>query len=199
MIALVLAACGKADPPPAAADRPAAAPRPEALACPNGTTAKHRPWRQQTSEHAVYTEGQEHWCERADGTRHGPWRITYMNHSRAAVGNYEDGARTGTWTMWYAEGDPPAKAAEETWIAGVRQGPWRSFRRDTGTVWAEATFQNGKLDGDWIEYADDGKRQVVGRFVAGEPEGPFTRTLPDGTTKTFEPDRTKYDPKPIGE
>lgn len=201
-VVLALVACGKSESsrspdlpgPPRAVVAP-----PEPLACPSDTAVKHRPWRkQQMNATDFMIEGQEEWCERSDGVRHGPSRIVYMNNKLAATGAYDNGARTGPWTMWYGDADRPWKASEETWVKDVRQGAWRSFRPDNGKPWAESTFVDGKLDGDWIEYGEDGKKQVTGKLVAGEPNGDFTRTRPDGTTTTFQPDKKNFAPKPIG-
>ena len=197
-VAFVVAACGQSDPPKPVV--PPAQPALDPIACPGGAI-KQRPWRQRRSEDGAFvsTEGREEWCERSDGKRDGAWRITYMNGKLAASGAYQNDARTGLFSMWYGDADRPWKAEEETWVAGVRQGSWRSFRPDNGKPWAASSFKDGKLDGDWIEYGEDGKPHVVGTFVAGEPQGSFTRTLPDGTTHAFAPNKADYDPKPIGE
>lgn len=150
---LVLFACSKKSAAPE--DKPPAKER-VPLGCPSGTAEKHKPWRQQVSPGSTYTEGEQAWCERSDGTRHGPLRITYMSGKRAVEGAYENGAREGAWTVWYGEGP---KATEETWRLGKRHGAWRSFGRD-GKPWGEATFDDGKLT-TWIEYDEHGNKRVV--------------------------------------
>lgn len=162
---LAVVACSKSDPKPPAPSKPARV----ALECPAGTTEKTKPWRQQVAPNSVSTEGEQAWCERADGQRHGPLRITYMNGKRAAEGAYADGARDGAWSVWYGDADRPWKASEQTWRAGKRTGTWRSFRPDSGKPWGEGRYDDdGKLV-SWIEYGEDGK-PVEKPLPADEPK-----------------------------
>lgn len=192
--AVALLACG-----PSSKEQPEQKPQRAPVVdvtCPSGTEMKRQPWRQQQwSADAVYTEGEQAWCERPDGKRHGPLRINYMSGKRAVEGAYRDGVRVGTWVVWHSEGP---KGGDEIWVDGRREGAWRSFRTD-GKPWGEGTFKNDKLEGAWVEYAEDGRKAVTGQFVDGKPSGDFARTNPDGTTTMFAPDPARYDPKPIGE
>lgn len=45
------------------------------------------------------------WCERTDGTRHGPYLDWWENGQKKAAGVYKDGRRDGTWTFFRETGE----------------------------------------------------------------------------------------------
>jgi hypothetical protein len=67
-------------------------------------------------------QGQEEWCQRADGTRHGPARLWHRLMPRVlAEGEYRDGQRHGRWVFWDVLG---RSWAEGEYKNGRREGPW---------------------------------------------------------------------------
>ena len=63
---------------------------------------------------------------------------------------------------------------------GKRDGPWVSYY-DNGQVWRKGTFKNGKRDGPWIDYHDNGQLWSKGTYKVGKEDGPWFSYKKDGT------------------
>jgi hypothetical protein len=47
----------------------------------------------------------------------------------------------------------------------------------------QGTFKNGKQDGEWVSYWDNGQLMFKGNFKNGEKEGDWVSYNPDGTIR----------------
>jgi antitoxin component YwqK of YwqJK toxin-antitoxin module len=77
--------------------------------------------------------------------------------------------KTGTWRHYYDTGE---LAIEETYIAGVKEGPFRSFYKDGGQVIGEGWFRGNKREGLFTVYSPTGcitkKMMFVNDVLIGE-------------------------------
>lgn len=108
------------------------------LACPVDTHARS------TSS----GRSREEWCERDQGTKHGPYR-SFLDAKLASEGGYVDGEKDGRWMRWSSDGTP---YQEETWDKGVAE--MRSYR-------------HGKQHGTWTWQFEGGRRKIVATYVDG--------------------------------
>lgn len=69
-------------------------------ACPIGTIRREDVW----PAHDQIRGSTARWCERADGTRHGPYAAWWDNHARQHQGQYRDGVKHGTWRLYHHDG-----------------------------------------------------------------------------------------------
>ncbi len=87
--------------------------------------------------------GRAVWCERANGTRHGPFREFRADGSRFKDGQYHNNRKTGVWTLYHADG---TKLEEATYELGKLHG-WK-------TTWDEAGVETSRrefVEGDAVE------------------------------------------------
>ena len=63
--------------------------------------------------------GRAVWCERKNGTRHGPLREFRADGSRFKDGQYHNNRKTGTWTLYHPDG---STMEEATYEAGKLHG-----------------------------------------------------------------------------
>src|SRR3954453_13874223 len=68
---------------------------------------------------------------------HGAWKMYAPSGDVAAEGQYNFGERNGSWTRWSGRKDSPV----------LNQFPFKDFK---APFMSQATFNNGKLEGDWI-------------------------------------------------
>ena len=50
----------------------------------------------------------------------------------------------------------------------------------------QGTIRDGKLDGPWVVYHDNGQVLNKGNYKGGEEDGPWVRYLPDGSEVVVE-------------
>jgi antitoxin component YwqK of YwqJK toxin-antitoxin module len=98
---------------------------------------------------------------------HGAWKMYSPTGDVVAEGQYNFGERNGMWTRWNGRKDSPT----------LNEFPYRDFK---APFMSQATFTNGKLDGDWIiTDANDRKVSIIS-FKNGLRNGPATTYLPTG-------------------
>lgn len=149
--------------------------------CPDGTEPRGAP----------PPEGRKQWCERPDGTQHGPSLTWFAGGAKRAEAHFRDGRlegeyrewwpdgglrergryeadqRTGTWTTWYESGQ---KRSEEGWKDGVHHG-LSSLWYESGPKRAESWFREGERHGGARTWWENGRKQTEGQFVEGEYDG----------------------------
>ena len=56
-----------------------------------------------------------------------------------------------------------------TFKNGKKDGPWVSYH-ENGQLWTKGTYKNGKKDGPWVGYEDDGTvwEKYTGTFKDGK-------------------------------
>jgi antitoxin component YwqK of YwqJK toxin-antitoxin module len=136
------------------------------LACPPGT-------------HARGLQGNsliQEWCERSDGTRHGPYR-SFDGNARAAEGQYVDGQQDGPWLSWHTNGTPFEQAS---YTRGLNDGPWIVFGT-TGRVEVQGGYRLGKQHGRWSWWYASGAKKGVVTFLNGREQGHSSEWNEDGS------------------
>lgn len=159
--AAVAIGCSRQQIGSAAPDERARGPAAASMSCPAGTQLRG----------AAPPAGTRAWCERADGSLHGPVVEWFGDGRRRMRGEYRDGAKHGTWSSWYDDEQP---RSEEHWSAGTPTGTWttyfadgkrstesrhaaggaiafQSFRPD-GSKLRQGTYRGGREHGTWTEW-----------------------------------------------
>ncbi len=94
----------------------------------------------------------------------GRWAIRAKN-GELEVGDYEGGARTGTWTRYYENG---IKAAEGEYDANQREGAWDEWN-PLGLHVARRRYHRGKMHGVTLRFRHGGPAVELYRDGAREP------------------------------
>mgnify|MGYP000844846537 CR=1 FL=1 len=55
---------------------------------------------------------------------------------------------------------------------GKREGHWVSYH-ENGQLWMKGDFKNGEEEGPWVFYYDSGELRKNGEFKNGEEDGPW--------------------------
>ncbi|MEE1574022.1 MAG: hypothetical protein V1257_10590 [Candidatus Neomarinimicrobiota bacterium] len=63
---------------------------------------------------------------------------------------------------------------------GKRDGPW-VFYRDNGQLWEKGTYKDGKEEGPWVFYYDNGQLRNKGNYKDGKKEGLWVHYSRDGS------------------
>ena len=66
-------------------------------------------------------------------------------------------------------------------VTGKEQGSFRNGKKDglwvyyhdNGQLWKSGTFTDGKEDGPWVHYEEDGQLLMKGTYKDGERDGPY--------------------------
>ena len=175
-IALLLAACRPAqtnppDPDPEPQRVEDVEPGPKAWwqrggeGCPKGTRKLG----------ASPPRGTRMWCEREDGTQHGPIITWYVSGERKTEGAYLDGVQTGEWTTWFENGQMRTRGSYE---AGATVGTWTSWRADGAK--ATEVVHEGEGRSMYTQWHPNGKRAREGAYVDGREEGVWRFWSEDG-------------------
>lgn len=98
---------------------------------------------------------------------HGAWKMYAPSGDVVAEGQYNFGARNGQWTKWSGYKDSPT----------FRESPFNHFKAPFMT---QATFTNGKLDGEWIISDSNDRKVMMITFKDGKRNGPVTIWGPSG-------------------
>jgi len=62
---------------------------------------------------------------------------------------------------------------------GKREGPW-VFYHDNGQIWEKGEFKNGNAEGLWVEYHENGQLFMKGNHKSGKGEGPWVSYFSNG-------------------
>lgn len=103
-------------------------------------------------------------------------------------GQYEAGARVGTWTRFDAKGNP---VREVTWAANHQDGVYRTFHPNT-QLREEGNLANGRKLGQWKTWYASGELESNQFYVCDVLWGPTKTFYPSGkihTAGTFEAGR----------
>lgn len=138
------------------------------FACPDGTRERDR----------TTAEAREKWCEKPDGTRHGPRWAWHADGGQWFRGQYTDGERSGDWTFWHPGGK---KRSQSSYRADKRHGHFVEWH-ESGTKILEGDCADGVETGTWTRWWPNGKLELRATFregaIAGEPQCGSRRGLP---------------------
>ena len=195
---------------------------PDGFACPDGTTQAGGSWpegetRWQSIErlapvldgelqrwrevdedlqtvHMEMAEGDEHWwCERADGSRQGPYlsrHVLTASNSRLPEGSvlqlegsFSSGLPDGNWVAAALIADaPPLPAFEGRYLHGAPEGSWSWYC--TGEcgheLYLKASFEDAQPHGTWTWSASD--EEIQASYAYGVLEGPYQHRWADMIT-----------------
>jgi antitoxin component YwqK of YwqJK toxin-antitoxin module len=161
------------------------------LDCPRGTDPRG----------AAPPEGLKQWCEREDGTQHGPSVFFYPEGGRRAEAQFRDGALDGRYREWHPNGQ---LALEGSYDRDLRDGgftlydeaghkrSYEEYRRGVqhgkaqvwwpnGRLMLDAAYVDGKRHGPAVTYFENGRKQTEGVFEHGEFDGKWTGWYEDGS------------------
>lgn len=80
------------------------------------------------------------------------WMQFYSTMALRSVGMVRNGMRDGVWTFYHANGN---KQSECTFVNGKEEGDYRVFR-DNGVPYYVGRYHNGQRIGTWEIYNSDG-------------------------------------------
>lgn len=123
-------------------------------------------------------------CERFEG----PVQVKQMGLV-VAEGEYDNGARTGTWTYYDVGGEIKGQG---TYKNGSMVSGLEIQYHDNQQKKSEGTWTNGQRDGYWIEYFRSGAKKAEGMYLYGKKTGVWKVYDPSGyytTEKVFENDK----------
>ncbi len=120
-------------------------------------------------------------CQRFEG-------VVQVKHLGQIVANgeYDNGARSGTWTYFDELGEVKGQG---TYQNGKMQNGLEILYFDNGNKQAEGTWTNGQRDGYWIEYYPSGSKKAEGTYLYGKKTGLWKEYDPSyyyTTEKLFE-------------
>lgn len=143
------------------------------LQCPEGTAAQQEniPCAKDGDCEEAY---ELLWCQRSDGTRHGPSRSWFDHGKRKtprSAGAYRDGKKDGDWTWWYRN---ERKRSMGTYKLGARHGAWTIWH-DNGRKSETGHYTQDKADGPWTTWHSNGRLADKGRWALGARTGQWTQ------------------------
>ncbi len=98
----------------------------------------------------------------------GEWKYySFYEDFLSYVENYKNGIKNGPSIKFYASGDT---AEILGFVNGRREGKWEQFFQD-GTPKLKALYKNDKLEGPFILYYPSGKKQVSGFYKHNSRDG----------------------------
>ena len=98
---------------------------------------------------------------------HGAWKMYSPSGDVVAEGQYNFGERNGLWTKWNGRKD----------TATINEFPFDKFK---APFMSQATFVNGKMEGDWIITDANDRKVMMTSFKNGQRNGQATLWLPNG-------------------
>jgi len=110
------------------------------------------------------------------GKRQGKWEYYFKSGKLKVSGNYRNGRRVGDWKFLYENGNQEQTGTYNK--RGRPEGLWKWYF-ENGNMLREEELTNGKLDGSFTEYAEDGTIIAKGLFVDGLKEGAWYYHLGD--------------------
>lgn len=142
--------------------------------CPDGTTAQKK--------RSQNLPGFVEWCERSDGTRHGPYAVwTHPDGKEPSVmGTCADGKRHGTWTTFDTQSKPSRRLNYEH---GLAEGEFTLHLGEK--LVRRGTCKQGKPVGLWEDFGRNkkGSYDDSGRLLSGDDMGTYECALQGGCAR----------------
>gem|GEM_PF-1880141 len=115
--------------------------------------------------------GDEIWCQRPNGSKHGRWTWWADNGAKISEGEYLDDAPDGEWVVWYENGN---RKAQGRYQQGRETGRWYGWD-EAGYLTTDVTMDAGQRHGPWTWYHPNGRKAGEGEFLRGKPHGIWNR------------------------
>jgi len=104
--------------------------------------------------------------------------VSFANNGlKIAEGKYFSEKKDSIW-RYYSDHDG-ILLSEESYTSGIKNGLSKTFFPN-GKLAELIHYRQGKKDGEWVQYFDDGQLKLKGYFVSDEKEGIFTGYYPGG-------------------
>ncbi|RLD79608.1 MAG: hypothetical protein DRJ10_08605 [Bacteroidetes bacterium] len=110
------------------------------------------------------------------GKRQGIWKYYFKSGKLKVLGKYKNGRRVGNWKFYYENGNKEQIGSYNK--KGRPEGEWKWYF-ENGNILREEELTNGKLDGNYVEYAHDGTIIAKGLYVEGLKEDSWYYHLGD--------------------
>jgi len=132
------------------------------------------------------------------GKREGDWSYFHRSGEVEQRGKYQNGLAQGLW-VWFYEGgarhreenyrkgkedgasveydEQGAVITQGEYIDGLRDGKWIYH---VGDHREEGAYKDGLKDGQWVHTYEDGRKNFIGSFVNGDPDGKHRWYWPNG-------------------
>lgn len=122
------------------------------------------------------------------------------------IGYYKDDMLVGTWYEYFKGTDiikeqtdyinnvgnavkfdkvTNKKIAEGPYTGSDKNGVWKYYNANSGTIWKTETYKLGELSGEVIYYNADGSRKSVASYISGRLNGANLAYYDDGKTLWF--------------
>lgn len=103
-----------------------------------------------------------------NGLRQGLWKEYYQTGELRSKGKYKNSRPVGEWKFYFT--DKTLEITGEYNQKGQKHGEWIWFY-PSGDTMNVAYYEDGDLDGPYVEYDEEGLPLVKGEYVAGYEEG----------------------------
>lgn len=103
-----------------------------------------------------------------NGLRQGLWKEYYQTGELRSKGKYKNSKTIGEWNFYFP--DKTIEISGNYNAKGEKHGPWIWFYPSADTM-SIANYDEGELDGLYLEYDEDQQPLVKGEYVLGYEEG----------------------------
>src|SRR5262245_24690897 len=114
--------------------------------------------------------GRIEYCERSDGTLHGPAAEWYPNGVQRTQDSWKDGKKDGTWTVWDEKG---TRREERSYADGKLDGAERIWF-ENGRLQTLTTWEQGSRNGPVAQWLENGTQVVWGEYLGDKQNGIWT-------------------------
>lgn len=115
-----------------------------------------------------------------NGLRQGLWKEYYPTGELRSKGKYKNSRPVGYWKFYFT--DKTVEICGEYNAKGRKTGEWFWFY-PSGDTMMSAYYEDGELEGAYIEYDEEGNPLVKGNYVSGYEEGEWYYR--NGTAEEF--------------
>lgn len=135
-------------------------------------------------------DGLEQWCERGDGTMHGPYVKYYPDGvTREMFGRYDNGQYDDEWMWWHANGK---QSQTGKYSKGKKMGSWTSWHPNGNRSEAGDFLQNRKA-GQWTTWYESSHRKEEGLYHNDQKTGLWTVYNDDETNTVLRTEEYRND------
>ena len=103
-----------------------------------------------------------------NGLRQGLWKEYYPTGELRSQGKYKNSKPVGQWKFFFT--DKTVEIIGDYNQKGQKHGEWVWFY-PTGDTMTVSYYEDGDLDGPYVEYDEEGQPVTRGEYVAGYEEG----------------------------
>jgi antitoxin component YwqK of YwqJK toxin-antitoxin module len=117
-----------------------------------------------------------------NGNRVGKWQFYFPNGALEQIGHFNNnGEHHGEWTWYYSNGQIHI---EQNYEKGLQDGDFKEFADDGKTIISEGQYIEGERHGNWI--INTGIERSEGRYRNGERHGKWKNFSVETNRLTFE-------------